>query len=156
MAGGDDRRDATLAALEREVAVLLRRARRVIALRARVVHPDLHPAAYLMLATLIDRGSLRPSTLADHFELDKGAVSRQVQQLVDLGLVSREKDPADGRATILTPTAEAVRGMADVVSQRRGRLRERLEEWDDESLDGFVATLGRYNEALEKPDDAGH
>ncbi|WP_104105532.1 MarR family transcriptional regulator [Nocardioides sp. 616] len=142
-------RDDTLGALEREVAVLIRRARRAIGHRARLVHPDLHPAAYLMLALLLEQGPLRPSEVAEVFDLDKGAVSRQVQQLVDLGLVSRSPDPADGRASIIETTPLARKAMAEVVDERRARLKSRLDEWDDRALSEFVESLGRYNSALE-------
>ncbi|WP_110183113.1 MarR family winged helix-turn-helix transcriptional regulator [Nocardioides solisilvae] len=142
-------RDQTLDGLEREVARLVRRTRRAIGARARLVHPDLHPAAYLMLALVADRGPLRPSVISELFELDKGAVSRQVQQLVDLGLVRRDPDPDDRRASILTATEAAVQGMAQVHASRRALLRERLGEWDDAALADFVARLESYNEALE-------
>jgi DNA-binding MarR family transcriptional regulator len=141
--------DETLVALEREVAVLIRRARRAIGHRARLVHPDLHPAAYLMLALVLERGPLRPSEVSEVFDLDKGAVSRQVQQLVDLGLMTRSPDPADGRASILGATELGRAGMDQVVDERRALLKSRLGEWDDSALGEFIASLGRYNAALE-------
>lgn len=141
--------DATLESLEHEVSILIRRARRAISQRARLVDPDLHPAAYVMLALLVERGPLRPSVISEVFALDKGAVSRQVQQLVDLGLVVRDADPDDRRASILTPTEEGRQGLERVRQTRRELLRERLGEWDDRDLAEFVGRLQRYNEALE-------
>lgn len=143
-------RDETLAALEREVGVLMRRTRRVVAERARLVHPDLHPAAYLMLTVLAKRGPLRPSEVSEFFALDKGAVSRQVHQLVDLGLVTRSPDPDDRRATILSLTETAQHEMGDSMCSRRARLRDQLADWEDDALVEFVTLLGRYNAALER------
>ena len=91
----------SLRLLESEVGVLIRRIKRVLGERARAVHPDLQPASYLMLAYLADDGPLRASAIAETFDIDKGAISRQVQHLVDLGLVDRTPDPADGRASLL-------------------------------------------------------
>lgn len=143
-----DRNDV-VSQLELEVGQLLRRVKRVLAERASLVHDDLQPASYLMLAHLVARGPARSSALSEVFSLDKGAVSRQVQQLVDLGLVAREPDPADGRATILLAT-DLARGRVDAVqAARRERLDQRLAEWTDEELARFVADLARYNRTLE-------
>lgn len=142
-------RPESLRLLEHEIGVLIRRIRRVIGVRARAVHADLQPASYLMLAHLAESGPLRSSAIAETFDVDKGAVSRQVQHLVDLGLVARTPDPEDGRASLVSATEDAVRRMADVAAQRREWLDERLGGWSDDELTSFVAGLGRYNSALE-------
>lgn len=142
-------RPESLRLLEHEIGVLIRRIRRVIGVRARAVHADLQPASYLMLAHLAESGPLRSSAIAETFDVDKGAVSRQVQHLVDLGLVARTPDPEDGRASLVSATDDAVRRMADVAAQRREWLDERLGGWSDDELTSFVAGLGRYNSALE-------
>lgn len=142
-------RDDLLESLEREVGVLMRRARRVIAMRAELVHPDLMPTSYLVLALINERGPVRASVVADFFDLDKGAVSRHVQYLADLGLVERSPDPEDRRATLLAATETTREQMRQVVLERRARLKERLDEWDDEGLTQFVGHLTRYNHALE-------
>ena len=141
-------RTESLRHLEREVGVLIRRIRRVIGERARLVHPDLQPASYLMLSWLVDEGPVRASSMVENFNIDKGAVSRQLQHLGDLGLVSRTPDPDDGRATLVAASDDAVRRMADVADHRRKWLDEQLGDWSAEELDGFVDTLARYNEAL--------
>jgi DNA-binding MarR family transcriptional regulator len=142
-------RQAIVSQLELEVGQLLRRVKRVLAERATLVHADLQPAAYLMLAHLAARGPARSSALSDVFSLDKGAVSRHVQQLVDLGLVARAPDPHDGRATILAATDEG-RGRVEAVrAARRERLDQRLAEWSDDELRSFVSDLARYNRTLE-------
>jgi DNA-binding MarR family transcriptional regulator len=138
----------SLRQLEREVGVMVRRIRRVIGERARAVHEDLQPASYLMLSWLADEGPVRASEMVDHFGIDKGAVSRQLQHLVDLGLVGRTPDPADGRATLVEATADAIRRLEDVAAHRRKWLDEQLGDWSAEELEEFVAGLERYNLAL--------
>ena len=136
--------------LEREVGVLIRRVRRVIHQRSRMVHPDLQPASYLLLSHLAHEGPMRSSAVAESFGIDKGAVSRQVQNLVDLGLVERMPDPADGRATLLSASEDALTRLQEVHRHRRKYLDERLGEWSEEELRGFVQSLGRYNASLEE------
>lgn len=145
-------RPETLRQLEGEVGVLIRRIKRVIGERARAVHADLQPASYLMLAYLAEHGPTRSSVIAETFDIDKGAISRQVQHLVDLGLVDRTPDPGDGRAWLVSASEYAVRRLAVVTADRRKWLDERLGDWEDSDLTGFVDVLGRYNQAL---DDKG-
>jgi DNA-binding MarR family transcriptional regulator len=142
-------REETFRELEHEMGVLIRRIRRVIHERARLVHPDLQPASYLMLTYLAEAGPVRSSTIADAFGIDKGAISRQVQSLVDLGLVDRSPDPADGRATLLTLSADARRRTEEVTGDRRRFVDERLGDWSAEDLRTFTSALARYNAALE-------
>jgi DNA-binding MarR family transcriptional regulator len=73
-----------------------------------------------------------------------------VQHLCDLGLLEREPDPADGRAVLISASADAVRRMEAVAHDRRRWLEERLEEWSEDDLSGFVGALERYNSALDK------
>ena len=138
-----------LGRLEREFGVLIRRVRRVIGERARAVHPDLQPASYLMLTFLAAEGPQRSSVVSEKFNVDKGAISRQVQQLVDLGFVERTRDPADGRAMMLGVTDEGRRRLTDTSRQRRKLLDERLSGWTDDELAAFVTALGRYNRTLD-------
>ena len=142
-------RTESLIGIEREIGVLLRRVRRVVAARAAMVHPELQPAAYLILVYVAEQGPQRSSAIAERFEIDKGAVSRQVQHLVDLGLLERRPDPVDGRASILDITAEGLRRHAEVNGSRRRFLEERLTDWDDEELAGFADLMVRYNASLE-------
>ena len=141
-------RSETVRALEHEVGVLIRRVRRAIGERARAVHPDLQPMSYLILAHVAESGPLRSSALAETFGVDKGAVSRQVQHLVDLDLLDRTPDPDDGRATLLSASPDAGRRLEEVRRQRRRRLDERLGEWSDAELGAFVDALARYNRTL--------
>lgn len=135
--------------LESEVGVLIRRIRRVIGERARAVHPELLPASYLMLSYVRDNGPLRASAIGQVFDIDKGAISRQVQHLLDLGLVDRSPDPADGRATLVSVTADAAVRIAEVNEDRRRWLDDRLGDWPEQDLSEFVRMLASYNAALD-------
>jgi DNA-binding MarR family transcriptional regulator len=135
--------------LEQEVGVLIRRVKRVIGERARAVHPDLQPASYLMLTYLASEGPQRSSVMSEKFGVDKGAISRQVQHLCDLGLLLREADPVDGRAMLISASPDAVHRMRAVDRDRRRWLEEQLAEWSEDDLREFVTGLSRYNSALD-------
>jgi DNA-binding MarR family transcriptional regulator len=138
----------SLRLLEREVGVLIRRIKRLIGERAHAVHPDLQPASYLMLSWLADEGPVRASAMVERFNIDKGAISRQLQHLDELGLVVRTPDPADGRASLVAASDDALRRLADVAEHRRKWLDEQLGDWSAEELERFATTLERYNQAL--------
>lgn len=142
-------RGHSLQQIEQEVGVLVRRVRRVIGERARAVHPDLQPASYLLLAHVADVGPVRAASLVGDIGLDKGAVSRQVQHLVDLGLLTRTRDPDDGRATLLAASAEGRARLDSVRVERSQRFGRHFDAWSDEELHDFAARLARYNAALD-------
>ena len=138
-----------LQGLEQEVGVMIRRIRRVIGERARAVHPDLQSSSYLMLSWLEQHGPMRASAMAESFGIDKGAISRQVQHLMDLGLVDRAPDPEDGRATLVSASAVAEARLADIHGDRRRWLDAKLGDWSSDDLARLVDLLGRYNTALD-------
>lgn len=135
--------------LEREIGVLLRRVKRVIAQRATEVHPDLQPGAFHMLTWIADNGPVRATALVEEFDVDKGAVSRTMQHLCELGLTDREPDPADGRASLVSVSAEARRRLDDVEAQRKVWFSERLKGWTVAELADLADGLARYNATLE-------
>jgi len=138
-----------LRGVEDEIGRLVRRLKRTIAERAHGIHPNLQGASYLVLAWLADHGPVRASAIVEVFAIDKGVVSRQLQHLEELGLVERAPDPADGRATLVSTSAEAVRRLAEVDERRRAVLDERLADWSGDELGEFARQLGRYNRSLD-------
>ena len=134
-------------ALERELAVLLRRSRAISRDTARTVHPDLEPEAYSLLVRLDDAGEARPSDLATFFGIGKPTLSRQVQLLERLGLISREADPSDGRAVRLTLSAEGLEKVRAARAARRQRLHTLLQDWAEEDMTTLANLVGRLNAA---------
>ena len=139
----------TYSEVERELAVLLRRARAWNRDVATVVHPDLQPTAYALLARVDEVGSVRASDLSEYFGIDKGGVSRQVALLERVGLVTREPDPEDGRAQRLVVTEEGKRRLADARGGRRRLMHEQLARWPDTDVATLAELLARYNRAME-------
>lgn len=142
-------RRQSLRRIEQEVGVLVRRVRRVIGERARAVHPDLQPSTYLLLAHVAEVGPVRASALVEDFGIDKGAVSRQAQHLVDLDLLTRTRDPDDGRATLLAVSDDGRARLDRVRRARSERFGQLLGEWSDDELADFAGRLSRYNASLD-------
>lgn len=143
-----DHRGQSLFALEAEIGSLLQSTRKVIHRRATMVHPDLTGRGYVIMSLLMSGGPLRASAIAAELQVDRGAISRQVQQLLDLGLVAKTTDPADGRASLLEITALVRERMGEVSRIRSAVLSDELGDWADEDVVEFVAMLRRYNQVL--------
>lgn len=143
------------ARLEREIALLLRRARVISERLAGELHPDLDGSAYGLLALLQDLGPLRAGDLVARLGQDKSTVSRQVAKLVELGLVARSADPVDGRAQVLTPSPEGSARLARIREARRSRWAADLADWPTEdvaTLGELLARLNTIGEAREAED----
>lgn len=137
--------DQVFLALERELAVFLRRARASSGELAREVHPDLEPAAYGLLVRLDDAGAQRATDLAGYFGVGKATMSRQLHALEGLGLVAREPDPADGRAVLVRLTDEGRERYSRVRLARRARYARRLAAWDRGEIAELSRLLHRLN-----------
>ncbi|MDQ1048550.1 MarR family winged helix-turn-helix transcriptional regulator [Streptomyces sp. V4I2] len=137
-------------ALERELTVLLRRARANQGEMAREVHPDLESAAYGLLVRLDECGPQRATELAAYIGVGKATMSRQLRALEDLGLVTREPDPADGRAWLVALTQEGHDRVRRVREARRARYAGRLADWDTREVGELARLLQQLNRGMEK------
>ena len=93
------------------------------------LHPDLDGAAYGLLALLQDAGPLRASDLVARLGPGQEHGQPAGRHLVDLGLVDRAADPVDGRAQVLTPSAEGSARLARIRDVRRARWEDDLSDW---------------------------
>ena len=134
--------------LEREIALLLRRARVISERLAGELHPDLDGSAYGLLALLQDLGPLRAGDLVVRLGQDKSTVSRQVTRLVELGLVDRTADPVDGRAQVLAPSSEGSARLARIRAARRARWEADLSDWPTDDVATLAELLARLNTCL--------
>lgn len=141
--------DHEFLALERELAVFLRRARANSGEMAREVHPELEPAAYGLLVRLEETGQQRATDLAAYFGVGKATMSRQLRALEGLGLVTREPDPADGRASLVRLTGEGVARFRRVRDARRERYVRKLADWDRAEVAELARLLRHLNARAE-------
>ncbi|MHC5902525.1 MarR family winged helix-turn-helix transcriptional regulator [Streptomyces sp. S6] len=145
--GGADRE---FLSLERELTVLLRRARANQGEMAREVHPDLEPAAYGLLVRLEETGRRRATELAAYIGVGKATMSRQLRALEELGLIAREPDPADGRAWLVDLTEEGRRRVSRVREARRAIYVSQLAHWDRTEVSELARLLAELNEVMQK------
>jgi DNA-binding MarR family transcriptional regulator len=131
--------------VEKQLGALLRRTRTFIAESASDVHPELGPSGYAILGRLLDAGPLRASDLVEAFDTDKAGISRQTAHLEALGLVSRAPDPDDGRAQIITVTAEGRRRVQAARQRNQRRLRRGLAEWQASEVNELGRLLEKFN-----------
>ncbi|HEY9412515.1 MAG TPA: MarR family transcriptional regulator [Jiangellaceae bacterium] len=137
--------------LERELSVMLRRARSMSMTIAREVHEGLDAAEYSLLVLIDESGEMRAADVAERFVLDKSTVSRQLAHVEAVGLVERVPDPEDGRARLVRLTEEGRTRLERVRQQRRIRLRGALEAWPVDDVELLAQLLGRLNTSLERP-----
>lgn len=136
-------------ALERELAVFLRRARAQSGEMAREVHPELEPAAYGLFVRLDDAGPQRATELSGYFGVGKATMSRQLRALEQLGLVARDPDPADGRASLVRLTDEGRDRFRHVRDARRERYVRKLADWDRAEVAELARLLHHFNQRSE-------
>jgi DNA-binding MarR family transcriptional regulator len=140
-----------LETVEHELAVLLRRARAFSSQFAREFHPDLDAGAYALMIWLDEVGSARLTDLAAFFGVGKPTISRQIQLLERLELVTRTADDSDRRAQTLalSPTGAARLHLARAT--RRDRFRTLLAPWPAADVAELGALLGRLNQTMGSP-----
>ncbi|WP_407343121.1 MarR family winged helix-turn-helix transcriptional regulator [Pengzhenrongella phosphoraccumulans] len=135
--------------VERELGLLMRRARASAAAVSARVHPDLDAGAYPLLVHIARVPGVRGCDLATHVGVGRATISRQLHRLVELGLITRKPDPHDARGQQLELTPEGTRLVADAGDARRSWLHAALNDWTADDVATLAWSLGRLNEALD-------
>ncbi len=105
-------------------------------------------AAYGLLFQLVSGGPRRSSALADAACVDPSTVSRQVAQLVRAGLVERQSDPEDGRASLLVATEPGRAAYAAKQEHRERMFAHLLESWSEADAVALTDLLTRFNDSF--------
>lgn len=139
----DELQARTLAvrALEAEFGELINRMRRLLSENAQRVSPGMLPGAYKVFTTIARRDSISQSALADILVVDKGQLSRTVRELEQLGLIQRQPDPEDGRASILSATPYGHERLAAARAPQEDSLVNALEEWPLDDIQALTRLL---------------
>lgn len=87
--------------------------------------------------------------LAERTRLDPSTVSRAVAALVAHGLVDRQADPTDRRASHLTVTPAGRAALADTREWYGGMLARALADWTPGEVTALSAALGRFTRDIE-------
>jgi DNA-binding MarR family transcriptional regulator len=105
-------------------------------------------AGSMLLFRLCMDGPQRSSALAAAVCVDPSTVSRQIGDLVDLGLVERRADPHDGRATLLAATGAGEARYRLLQEQRDRAFALMLADWSTDDVRALVDLLRRLNDTL--------
>jgi DNA-binding MarR family transcriptional regulator len=106
---------------------------------------DLGPSQVAALATIERHGPLSPSELADRERIKRPTATRILSHLETALLVERVKDPADGRASILSATPAARELLKRLRARKTAYLARRLAAMEAEDR----RTLEKAAELLE-------
>jgi DNA-binding MarR family transcriptional regulator len=101
------------------------------------------PAAVGVLHTLSCHGPLRVSALADSLAIDISTTSRHVSGLESDGLLTREPDAADRRASLVTLTPAGREFLARALEDRARVLEAATETWSDDEVATLIRLLIR-------------
>ena len=111
---------------------------------------DLDRSSFMLLHTLDCVGPSRVTGLAAAVHSDPSTVSRQAAHLVDLRLVERRADPADGRASLLAIT-DAGTDLLERARQRRDeRIAAIIESWPPTEQAQFADLIDRFTDGYEQ------
>ena len=117
-------------------------------LHAPKVHPGVEPASYPILFKL-SAGPQRVSLLAEHVYSDVSTVSRQVSTLVSHGVLEKVTDPQDGRACMVSLSAEGIALVEHLKTSRGEWFRQLLQDWESADAQAFGDYLERFAASFE-------
>ncbi len=110
---------------------------------------DVEWSAHMLINTVAACGPARASALAERLHSDPSTVSRQVAALVKDGVLERQADPEDGRASLLVVT-EKGRAIHEEQLLLRTRIFARmLEGWSERDARRFASLLDRFTAQYE-------
>jgi DNA-binding MarR family transcriptional regulator len=115
------------------------------------VQPNLSWTDAWLLGRITDTGPVRLSELADWQEVDRSTMTTQVRRLESLGLVSREADPRDGRAVLVSATRTGAARHAQTKRTARVLYEKLLTDWSPDDVRAAAQVARRLVEALERP-----
>jgi DNA-binding MarR family transcriptional regulator len=144
----DNTRAGYQSAIEHEVAELYRSAKSRVKSIASKYHPDLQPVGYGILRFIFTTEPVRSQDIAASLGMDKGAVSRQVTALRQLGLVDTRIDPDDRRATLLVISDKARAVRVQVRGETSSGYSQILDDWNDRDIREFARLLTSFNSAI--------
>src|SRR6201996_783959 len=111
---------------------------------------DVESATQMLLHTVAADGPMRTSALAVSAQADLSTVSRQVGVLVSRGLLERQADQLDGRASLLAVTDAGRAALAEHEQRRQAFFDEVLTGWTTEEMGEFARQLERFTVAYDQ------
>ena len=110
---------------------------------------DVESATQVLLHAVAAEGPMRASALAASVQADLSTVSRQVAVLAARGLLERQADQVDGRASLLAVTDAGRAAIAEHEGRRRAFFDEVLAGWNPDEMRQFAQHLERFTAAYD-------
>jgi DNA-binding MarR family transcriptional regulator len=144
-AKGNDQ--TTLASLEQEMSVLVRRAiRRLWSEESESGALDRWTYAFLVR---LSAGPMRVGEVARIFGIDKSTASRHLKRIVEGGLAEASVDAADARSSIVRITALGQTQLDEARTARMEPMRRVFAAWPEEDRRMLALLLARLNAELD-------
>ena len=137
-------RTTHVAALYEELSLLVRRSQEF----SSEFHAGLSLVDYTLLTRIAGSPGVRAADLAALFGLDKSTLSRQVNVLVDRGLVERTGERPGKRGVVLELTDTGEGALRAAVDSVRAALSGWLGEWSDREISDFAEMVARLNQRV--------
>lgn len=148
-ARAEARQEATACVAESFID-LQRTVRQAKARRVAATGDDVESATQLLLHTVQAHGPMRSSALAASVQADLSTVSRQVAALVSRGLLERQADQLDGRASLLAVTGAGRTAIAEHEQVRQAFFDEVLAGWSTAELRQFAQHMERFTASYDQ------
>lgn len=116
------------------------------------LHPGVEAASYPILFNLVGEPR-RVSLLAECIHSDASTVSRQVTMLASHGLLEKVADPLDGRAFMVSLSAEGAELVERLKIGRGEWFRQILQDWEPADVEAFHGYLERFAASFEDSKD---
>lgn len=138
--------------IERAVATLLRSlgGRSAGALVAERSGSDLPAASIVLLERLEAAGAQRVSRIAEYQRIGMPALTPRIKELEAAGVIRRDVDPADARASLISLTDSGRATLARIREARCGILAEALQDMDPKVMVTAADALTRIAAAVER------
>ncbi|MQA73347.1 MAG: MarR family transcriptional regulator [Solirubrobacterales bacterium] len=111
---------------------------------------ELSPTLSAALATIVDRGPLTPSELAERERVRRPSATRVVASLERRALVTRTPDPDDGRGRLVAATAEGRALMRRLRTRKNAYLARRLARLEPDELETLERAAGILERMLDE------
>ncbi|MDQ3729683.1 MAG: MarR family transcriptional regulator [Actinomycetota bacterium] len=112
---------------------------------------ELSPTLVAALASIDHLGPLTPSELADVERVKRPTATRIAAALEREGLITRATDPSDGRASLLSVSAEGRALMKRLRKRKNAYLSKRLRPMGEEEIEALERAAEILERMLEDP-----
>ncbi|MFE3183391.1 MarR family winged helix-turn-helix transcriptional regulator [Streptomyces violascens] len=99
---------------------------------------------YPVLSGLARTGPCSAADLGREIGLDRTTVTRRADRLERAGLLQRQPDPADGRATLLALTDDGRAAVSATRRQLAAAIEDALDTWPRADAQAFARLLRRF------------